>query len=257
MGSIVKVRGIEIGKGKPKVCVALIGKTKELLIEEIKLLKIKDIDLVEWRMDYFEHIKKMEEVESTLNSLREALGEIPLLATFRTLKEGGEREISSKDYDELNHRVITSGAIDLVDIELSRGEQEVKQLITLAHQHNVQVILSSHDFEKTPSKAEIIARLCKMQQMEADLPKIAVMPGHIEDVLILLSATAEMIAKHDKTPIITMSMGKIGCISRMAGEIFGSALTFGTIGQGSAPGQIAVDKLKTVLTIIHEENREE
>ena len=115
----------------------------------------------------------------------------------------------------------------------------------------MKVVVSNHDFEKTPSKEEIVARLQKMQELGADLPKIAVMPQCKKDVLTLLAATEEMTGNYADRPIITMSMAKDGVISRFCGEEFVSALTFGAAGQTSAPGQIEVEKLRGVLEIFH------
>ena len=91
-----------------------------------------------------------------------------------------------------------------------------------------------------------------MQELDVDLPKIAVMPKKKEDVLTLLAATEEMNRKYADRPIITMSMAGDGVISRLCGEVFGSALTFGAAGQASAPGQIGVKELRQILTILHE-----
>ena len=109
--------------------------------------------------------------------------------------------------------------------------------------------MSNHDFFKTPSKEEIISRLCTMQEKGADIPKIAVMPQSKRDVLTLLSATNEMAEEH--RPIITLSMAATGIISRLAGEVFGSCLTFGAAKKASAPGQMGVNDLKTVLETLH------
>ena len=81
----------------------------------------------------------------------------------------------------------------------------------------------------------------------ADLPKVAVMPRCRTDVLELLAATAEMADLHPETPVITMSMGALGAVSRLAGEAFGSAMTFANPGQASAPGQVSLDVVNTVL----------
>jgi len=78
------------------------------------------------------------------------------------------------------------------------------------------------------------------------------MPESAEDVLTLLSATNEMFKKYADRPIVTMSMGPLGVISRMSGEIFGSSMTFGAVGQVSAPGQIPVEQLATALDILHQ-----
>ena len=90
-----------------------------------------------------------------------------------------------------------------------------------------------------------------MQDMGADIPKIAVMPQNKADVLTLLAATEEMYRCYADRPLITMSMSATGVITRLCGEVFGSAMTFGAVGQVSAPGQIPVEKLNSALEIIH------
>lgn len=114
------------------------------------------------------------------------------------------------------------------------------------------VISSNHDFNKTPSKDEIVSRLVKMKNLGGDIVKIAVMPNNTADVLDLLSATEEMHKNYPTLPIISMSMGKLGIISRISGEVFGSVMTFGSGGKLSAPGQIPIDKMKLALNIIHD-----
>ena len=119
------------------------------------------------------------------------------------------------------------------------------------HGYGVKVVGSNHDFYKTPSQEEIVDRLRKMQELGADLPKIAVMPRNKRDVLTLLLATEEMSRKYADRPIITMSMAGTGVISRLCGEVFGSALTFGAAEKASAPGQMGVNELETVLRLLH------
>jgi len=251
MKRIVEVQGIKIGEGRPKICVPIIGKNLELLIEEIRQIKDEVIDLVEWRIDYYEMCGDLAEVTATLEKIRDILGNTPLLVTFRSQKEGGEKTISVEEYVALNKTIIATQKIDLIDVELFIGDEVVKDITNFAHQHNVKVVMSNHDFSQTPDKEEIIRRLCKMQELNADLPKIAVMPQSAEDVLTLLSATNEMATKYASRPIITMSMAGMGIISRLAGEVFGSALTFGAVKTASAPGQIAVSNLNDILESIH------
>ena len=95
---------------------------------------------------------------------------------------------------------------------------------------------------------EKIAQLrAAMQAAGADLPKLAVMPQSRRDVLALLAATAEMAERHPATPVITMSMGALGAVSRICGEAMGSAMTFASAGKASAPGQIELEVLNPVL----------
>lgn len=247
----VKVRNIVIGEGVPRICVPIVGVTKEDIVNEAKSFGDIPVDVVEWRVDWFENVFEFDRVLEVLKELREALGETPLLMTFRTSKEGGEKSIEADAYAELNIKAAQSGYVDLVDVEVFTGDDIVKKIVEGAHACGVKVVASNHDFFKTPEKDEIVSRLRKMQELDADIPKIAVMPQNKKDVLTLLAATEEMYSEYADRPIITMSMAGTGVISRLCGEVFGSALTFGAAKKASAPGQMGVHDLSTVLNLLH------
>ena len=198
----IKVRDIEIGAGAPKIIVPIVGVTKEDILNEAKTFDSIPVDVVEWRVDWFEHVFEFDKVEDVLKDLRNVLGNIPLLLTFRTKKEGGEKAIDTKDYKELNLRAAKTGYVDFIDVEIFTGDDVVREIIDGAHAAGVKVIASNHDFFKTPAKSDIIYRLRKMQDMGADIPKIAVMPQSRRDVLTLLCATEEMVTDYADRPII-------------------------------------------------------
>ena len=248
----VQVKNIVIGEGRPKICVPIVGKTKTDILEEAKKITSLPVDVVEWRVDWFDDVFTTEKVLETAKKLQEVLKDIPVLLTFRTSKEGGEKEISVSDYAALNIAAAQSGYVDLIDVEAFTGDEIVKEIVAAAHECGVKVVASNHDFDKTPEKDEIVRRLCKMQELGADIPKIAVMPTCRRDVLTLLCATEEMYTEHADRPIITMSMAGTGLISRLCGEVFGSALTFGAAKKASAPGQAAVNDLNNMLQFLHE-----
>ena len=251
MDNYVEVRGVKIGEGIPKICVPIVEKTKEEILNAAESFRQVAPDVVEWRVDWFEDVFAFDKVADVLKELRIVLGDTPLLFTFRTSKEGGEKEIEANAYAELNKNAAETGMVDMVDVEVFTGDEVVKCIIEAAHKNGVKVVASNHDFHKTPEKEELVNRLTKMMNLGADIPKIAVMPKSRKDVLTLLSATEEMTTKYPTCPIITMSMAGTGLISRVCGEVFGSALTFGAVGKASAPGQISADKLREVLTLIH------
>lgn len=207
--------------------------------------------MVEWRADFYEDVFNTNQVLDTLSLLRATLGDIPILFTFRTKKEGGERAIEMESYTALNKTVAQSGFADAVDVEIFSGDDIVYANIKNIRQAGVVVVGSNHDFHKTPDKDDLLYRLRKMQDMGADIPKMAVMPNSRADVLTLLAATNEMASKYADRPIITMAMSKDGVVSRLCGEVFGSAMTFGSAGQSSAPGQIPLEQLNIVLELIH------
>lgn len=140
-----------------------------------------------------------------------------------------------------------------MDVELSAGEQTVKELIRTAHDYGVKVLVSSHDFGKTPPREELVRTMIRMQELGADMAKVAVMPRSREDVLTLLSATLEMYEHHARIPLVTMSMSRMGLISRLTGQLLGSAMTFGAAARTSAPGQIGVEELNRVLGLFEME----
>lgn len=243
MSRKVQTRGIAIGEGSPKICVPVMGRSREEIQDAVDELSGRKPDLVEWRADYFEGLSDPEKVGEVLEMLRRKLGEIPLLFTVRTSAEGGEARLSAEDYTNINLEAVKSGFADLIDVEIARGDDVVFLVVEAAHEAGLLTVGSYHDFQKTPKKEDIIMKLCKMQEAEADIAKIAVMPKSERDVLTLLDATLAMKELHQETPIVTMAMGDLGRITRIAGEIFGSAITFGTVGKASAPGQIPVEAL--------------
>ena len=247
----VKVRNIVIGEGIPKIIVPIVGKTREEILAAAKSFEGVRLDIVEWRVDWYDDIFDPDKVLETSKALREALGDTPILFTFRTSKEGGEKAIDPDDYAGLNIAAAASGYVDMVDVEAFTGDDVVKKIIEGAHAHGVKVVASNHDFGKTPDKDDLVGRLTKMQELGADIPKIAVMPKSKKDVLTLLSATEEFATNIADRPIITMSMAGTGLISRLCGECFGSAATFGAVGKVSAPGQMDAAGLDTILNLIH------
>lgn len=245
----IRVREMVIGEGIPKICIPIVGETQEEILREAGAIIGSVADLVEWRVDWFESAFDIEKIISLLEGLRKILGDLPLLFTFRTKGEGGEKEIGYEQYAELLRQVADTKLVDIIDVE-AYINGKVKTLIRELKEKGAVIIGSNHDFEKTPLKEEIIRRLCHMQEIGADIPKIAVMPRSAEDVLTLLDATAEMTSNYAHGPIVTMSMDRMGAVSRVAGEIFGSAITFGTLQKVSAPGQIQAEKLKEILDIL-------
>ncbi len=247
----VRLRNVEVGTGRPKVIVPIVAPTREEILAKAEQLRGLTFDVVEWRVDFFREAADTRQVLDTLAGLRAVLGDTPILFTFRTKKEGGEGELSMEAYTALNAAAARSGNADAVDVEVFSGDDVVKANIDLIHGAGAVVVGSSHDFGGTPTQEEIVSRLCKGQQLGCDILKAAVMPRSRRDVLTLLLATEEMYTHHARQPIVTMSMGGLGTVSRLWGGAFGSAMTFGAVGQTSAPGQVQVEQLNRALDILH------
>ena len=247
---MMKIKNALLGSGVPKICVPVTSTVKNKIIDEAHSILNKKADIAEWRADFFEDVLEIEKVEALLKELSSTLNQIPLLFTFRTQKDGGKK-IDMAEYILLNKKAISTGYVDIIDIELSAGDRIVRELVEYAHSYGVKVIISKHDIKKTPSKDEMLCWFEKMLELGADIPKIAVTPKCRLDVLELMQASVIMSQTYKNIPFIAVSMSEIGTISRIAAEFCGSAITFG-IGQNpSAPGQIAADTLYQILHVIH------
>lgn len=253
----VTIKHMVIGRGMPKICVPVMGKDIDTIMQNALAAGKSEADMVEWRCDDYTDIFDHSQAIKALNVVSRNIDNKPLLCTFRSSREGGEQDITPQEYVELYKVLMETELVDLVDVELFMGYDTVNALIALAGEHNVKTIMSNHDFEKTPSDEEISDRLVKMQEFGADVAKIAVMPENRADVLRLMSVTRKIKDNTLDIPVITMSMGDYGMVSRMAGEISGSDVTFASVSGKSAPGQIDIGILKGILNTLHMERSDE
>lgn len=247
----VKVGNIILGNAIPKICIPLVGKTKEEIKYQSEKILFMDIDIVELRCDFFEYIFSIEKVCNLLKEIKLILREKPVIFTIRSKEEGGQISINKDDYINIYKKICEKKLVDAIDVEFRLGEKNINELISIARNNNIKVIISKHDFEKTPPRDKMLEYLLQMQKLKGDIPKLAVMANSYLDVIKLLEVTAIMKEKYNHTPIITISMGKEGIISRISGQIFGSCLTFASGVKTSAPGQIEVKDLHTSMEIIN------
>ncbi|HAQ41108.1 MAG TPA: type I 3-dehydroquinate dehydratase [Clostridiales bacterium] len=245
----VWVRDLIFGDIKPKICVPITGTSENQILKDIEDLKSADYDLIELRIDYYEHVENLNMVGKLLEQIRKSCDKA-VLFTCRSMEEGGIYKMTEKNYFALNRFAVESGLIDLIDIELFRSEEKIKDITVSAKQHGVKVLMSNHELSKTPSKDEIVDRLIKMQEYGADITKIAVMPNCEEDVLTLMASALKMKKEKADRPFIAISMGSLGAATRLTGELLGSCLTFAALNKPSAPGQINVKYARQLLNLL-------
>lgn len=248
----VKAKNLVIGEGRPKTIVPITGSTADEALAQAKVIGASDYtDVVEFRLDFLDIAMEPAKLATLGKQLPALLGGKPIISTFRTQAEGGKKPIGDQAYADLYTTLLRAGFSDLIDVEMFRDAAVVTRLVDAAHRSGAGVVMSSHDFGGTPAVEEMLSRLRRQQELGADILKLAVMPRDPADVLKLLSATWEMSSRYADRPLMTMSMAGNGVVSRLAGEIFGSAMCFGMIGRASAPGQVEVDKLAATLDLIH------
>ena len=246
----VTIRGVELGAGAPKLIVPIVDVTREGILGRARELVSLPVDVVEWRADFYQDCLRLEKVLETLGGLRGLLGGLPILFTLRTKHDGGELDVGLEQYRAVNEAAAASGHADMVDVEIYHGAEALRGLIDAIHAAGARVIGSFHDFRGTPSRQEMVSRLRQAQDMGSDISKLAVMPQSRSDVLDLLAASAEMRETYAVRPILTISMGPLGMVSRIACGVTGSCMTCGAAGKASAPGQIQVEELRRVLDML-------
>ena len=251
MKTIAINRGTLNQNNWPQICVPLVGRNLETLLIELAAIMPKRPNLVEWRVDFFDDIHDQQRVVNAATAIRQASNGIPIIFTRRAAHEGGEAiEINEEAVVALYEAVCKSGAVDFIDYELSQSPDHRAKLRQLSRLHDVAMIMSYHNFKHTPLKAMLIDKLAEAEAQGADIAKLAVMPQQPSDVLVLLEATLAA-SQTMQIPIITMSMGAMGAMTRLCGHLYGSALTFAAGQTSSAPGQIPIEELQAGLKILH------
>lgn len=245
----LRVRNVTIGEGRPGLIVSIAQTTPAAALARAReLAAMAEVDLIEYRIDHLTAHDAPEQVAASVAEVAAASAGKPLLMTFRTKAEGGQAAIAPEAYARLYAAALHTGGPDMIDLEFAlRGHAPVAAVFHQAKAAGKAVITSYHNFHETPPTADMIDTMRAMQAFGADIPKIAVMPQDAGDALRLLEATWIMHSRHADRPLLTMAMNPAGVISRVAGEVFGSALTFGAVGAASAPGQIDARHLHPML----------
>jgi 3-dehydroquinate dehydratase-1 len=251
MAQPIQLNGQPVGSGSfPLIITPLVGRTAEELASELDAILPKKPDILEWRIDFFEGIADSSLVVETARRIKSAAGRVPILLTRRNTTEGGQPiALDEAGVVAMYSRACEARCVDLIDYELSNAEEHLRQLRAVSAANGIAMVMSYHNFQLTPDRDALIGRFAEAQRLGADIAKVAVMPNDPQDVLRLLDATYAA-SQTTRIPLISMSMGGIGSISRIMGWLYGSAATFAVGKSSSAPGQIAVEDLRATLATV-------
>lgn len=240
---------VRTGEG-PLICAPIVGRTREQILAELAVVLPKRPDLLEWRVDFFSGIGDFLSVVEIAGAIKQAAGSIPLIFTCRSIREGGERvALDDQDILKLYVSVCASRCVDIIDYEQSNADFNLRQLRKVSRENAVLMIASYHNFQVTPDTETLLSKFHGAELLDADIAKVAVMPTDPGDVLTLLGATLQA-SRSCAIPLISMSMGKLGVLSRLFGWAYGSAMTFAVGNSSSAPGQVPIEELRTALSSV-------
>ena len=249
MGNVLKVKNKVFGNGKPLVCVSVMDAKKDDIVAEVLRLTEAKAEMIEWRVDAFEGVESLNDVREVLQEIAPLIKDTVFVFTFRSKEQGGLCSLCSEKVYDLHQVAAESHVVDFIDVEYFYTEDADVEVYDL-QKMGTRVITSHHDFHETPSSDVLFMLLEQMKHSNADIVKLAMMPNTTEDVLRLLEETNHFHKRYPNQPLITMSMGKMGMISRISGETFGSCVTFGAGKNASAPGQIPMDELERILQVL-------
>jgi 3-dehydroquinate dehydratase-1 len=248
----VTVRDKVIGGPQPLICLPIVAETKTDLLSQAAELKSLGPDLLEWRIDGYGKVEDIADSLQALQELRAAVEQLPIIFTCRIDREGGFKSLDQSLRLKLINQAIESEQLDIIDIEMCNEPDFRKEVIEASRRHSAKLIFSYHNFDETPDEAFIIGKLIEAWELGADIAKVAVMPKNYADVLKLLSATLKARTDEIAIPIVTMAMGPEGALTRLAGGLFGSDITFAIGRQASAPGQIPIGVLRKAMAALYD-----
>lgn len=249
MSKVMRVKNRTFGSGKPIICISVMDSKKDDIINEIQRLVDRKADMIEWRVDAFGGVNSPNAVRDVLQEVAPMITDTVFVFTFRSKEQGGECSLTSEEVYDLHQIAAESKVVDFIDVEYFYTEDADVEIYNL-QKMGTKVITSHHDFHETPSSDVLFMLLEQMKHSNADIVKMAMMPQTTEDVLRLLEETNHFHKRYPHQPLITMSMGKLGMVSRICGETFGSCVTFGAGKNASAPGQIPMYDLKQILDVL-------
>ncbi|MBV6425146.1 MAG: 3-dehydroquinate dehydratase [Steroidobacteraceae bacterium] len=253
MSKRILVRGKAFGDDEgPLVCIPLVGRTADAIRAELESVISAGADLIEWRADFFSEIGDSRAVLGLARELATTASGVPLIFTIRSAAEGGQPiPLTVEQVSRLCADVCSTGSMGLVDTEMSTEPHCIDIVRTAARGSETLLILSFHDFTSTPDTDALFRKFVRAQELGGDVAKVAVMPQTPADVLALLDATLRAHTELD-LPLISMSMGPLGVLTRAAGWMFGSSVTFAAGVGRSAPGQLPVADLNKIVGILRE-----
>lgn len=266
----VTVHGCTFGDGIPKICVPIVGRTKEEILDQAQQIRMEArrleneyhrpdlrVSMIEFRADFFQQVTDHAALTEVLENLRKIFADRLLLFTYRSEEEGGNlrNDRAESMGTDLYEWVITSGLVDLIDVELMSGNYHVVRTTTRAHEYGVTCVVSYHNFESTPRDDRILDMLRNMEILGGDILKCVSMPRNEFDVRRIMELctriTRKTLPSHEiRHPVVLISMGELGKITRISGRQTGSAFTFASAVRGneSAPGQLTLSQMFEILS---------
>ncbi|CJI04160.1 type I 3-dehydroquinate dehydratase [Streptococcus pneumoniae] len=223
-----------------KLIVSVMPKSLEEA-QALEVTRYQDADIIEWRADFL----PKEVILQVAPAIFEKFAGRELVFTLRTRAEGGAIDLSPEEYVQLIKEVTKLYQPDYVDFEYFSYKDVFEEMLDFSN-----LILSYHNFQETPENMMEI--LSELTSLNPKVVKIAVMAHTEQDVLDLMNYTRGFKTLNPEQEYVTISMGKMGKLSRITSNVTGSGWSFASLDEASAPGQISLASMKKIREILDE-----
>ena len=220
---------------KYKTCVSIAEKTPYKVKQTLKIA-LKKSDYVEVRFDFL----KIDQIPETLEAIKKDLNKI--VCTLRPKTEGGKFPGNEKERIAIL-KLIAEYNPFLLDVEFNTLKKN-SSLRKYLKSTKTELLVSWHDFKKTPSSSELKKKMSQMSKFSSNV-KIVSTAKSVNDSNRVL----EMYSKKGKNNLIAFAMGDLGRISRILCLYLGSPYTYVSLGKPVAPGQFSVDEVKKITNL--------
>ena len=210
--------------------------------QAIDVMRYHDADIIEWRADFL----PKEAILQVAPAIFEKFAGRELVFTLRTRAEGGQIELSSEEYVQIIKEVAQLYQPDYIDFEYFSYKDVFEEMLEFPN-----LVLSYHNFQETPENMMEI--MSELTSFTPKLVKVSVMAHTEQDVLDLMNYTRGFKTLNPEQEFVTISMGKIGRISRIAADLTGSVWSYASVGEESAPGQISLTSMHKIREILNED----
>ena len=220
---------------KYKTCVSIAEKTSHKIKQSLKIA-LKKSDYVEIRFDFL----RTDEIPKTLEIIKEDIKKV--VCTLRPKSEGGKFEGIEEERIAIL-KLIAEYNPFLLDVEFNTIKKN-KELVKYLNSTKTKLLISWHDFKKTPKFSELRSIMNQMTKFSQNV-KIVTTARSVDDSTRIL----QLYSKNGKSNLIAFAMGDNGRISRILCLYLGSPYTYVSLGKPIAPGQFSVDEVKKIISL--------
>lgn len=224
-----------------KLVVSIMPRTLEEA-QQLDRSRYDGADVIEWRADFLDK----NEILTVAPAVFEKFAGREILFTLRTRGEGGQIDLTSEEYLAIIQDIQSIYHPDYIDFEFYSHREVFEQMLEFSN-----LVLSYHNFQETPENMMEI--LSELTSLSPKLVKVSVMAHNEQEVLDLMNYTRGFKTLNPEQDYVTISMGKIGKISRLTADLTGSSWSFASVGEERAPGQIPLENMRRIRELLNED----